>query len=133
MSQPLTFPLGNHTSPESTIDREEQNRRWLRNKLGIDNNTKDSNIKLHNKIWKEVQGVQVMQGRWFNNLDGLSNFTVVVLLRGKQSEYNFQPFTENNDWQLRLIILKKKQDIMGGMVQSMQDMVVIQVLDGGCK
>ena len=65
-------------------------------------------MKLHMERWKELQGVQVLQGQWTENEAELHDYNVVVMLRGKQSQNPFIPFLENKDWQLRLIILKRK-------------------------
>jgi hypothetical protein len=75
------FPLGAHVVPGSTTNPKEQNRQWLRKKLGLSDTTKNSNINRHRWMWRRVTGVEVMQGRWIHDQTGLDEATIVVLLR----------------------------------------------------
>ena len=101
------FPLHNHVLQESAKDSTEQNREWLRNKLGINNNTKNSNIKLHKDLWSAMKKVLIMEGNWIENHPQLPGTSVVILLRDPTLHPAYQPFMENDHWELRLAILKK--------------------------
>jgi hypothetical protein len=101
------FPLQNHVSSDCTKDAKEQNRQWLRNKLRICERMKNSNINLHHELWKDIEGVQVLQGQFFENQCGLpESIIVVVVLCNSNNERPHRPFFENGIWQLCLLVSK---------------------------